>query len=665
MARTVPPASGRPTRRVVLLAAIAVVLGLGATGCRKEDSPVQGEGAPGIDAVAINQEMLQFLADKGAAGATVAVTRRGRLVWSTSYGWADQAEQIRMQPWHRSKIGSVSKVITAIGLLQLLEASAIGGLTTGPSTVDAKLSLALYGDPGSDFASPDWPEVTGPTALDDPELYWEAIRDGVQGMYPQTFETEMARFIDWGSAIQVRHLLTHTSGHLLSNDWFGAADEYAGGDYYALTYSQLHRYMLSAEVSGGEGGDNVQCADEEVLVEEDDPADSEQTFQLPPLLFEAGTQRCYSNHGFVVLGMLVDELAGPATYQEAIRQNILEPLGVTDVVPLNTDISELDAWPHGDELDPDKPSHLGTSTGGWAATATDLVRILCGLDRDTTHLRLLQPQTMSTMETVAFPEVDGDQPLGFDRRGTHSLVKSGAIGGGRSRIVKFLPGKFDAAPDDEINIAVNVNSAGQPSDTLLATIAGIVAAADIPEDYDLFDPAYPCVVPDEELGLAVPTPTPTATPGPTLVAPAPTSTQGPTLADPTPTGSRPTPPTVVIRQPTAGAHLAPRGVAQLAFSGLARAADGTVIPGTYYRWTATQAGTKTLLCAGSGIGTGAPPTTIGGLTTIVDCTSFAKALTNPFPGTGPPITIQLEARDAAGTLGSTTVVIVLTPPPGG
>jgi hypothetical protein len=131
----------------------------------------------------------------------------------------------------------------------------------------------------------------------------------------------------------------------------------------------------------------------------------------------------------------------------------------------------------------------------------------------------------------------------------------------------------------------------------------------------------------------------------------------PTRVNPTPTRVRP--PTVAIRQPTAGRHSAPRGVAQLTFSGLARDAAGAVIPGTNYRWTATQGGTKTVLCAGSGIGTGAPPTTIGGLTAKVDCASFTKSLPNPFRGAGPPITIQLEVRDAVGTIGSATVVIHL------
>ena len=68
------------------------------------------------------------------------------------------------------------------------------------------------------------------------------------------------------------------------------------------------------------------------------------------------------------------------------------------------------------------------------------------------------PATVSVMETVAFPDVDADQPLGWDERNTKGrLTKNGSISGGNSRIAKFLPGYFDSAPDDEINVAVMVN----------------------------------------------------------------------------------------------------------------------------------------------------------------------------------------------------------------
>jgi CubicO group peptidase (beta-lactamase class C family) len=668
----------RSTTAAALVSALILVTG--AAACKAPQSlvadpgpAVHGEGAPGVDAAAVDGSVLEYLSDNDMAGATVAVTRAGRLVWSKGYGWANTTKQIRMKPWHRSWIGSVSKVITTIGLLQQLESGEgdLDSIAIG-THLEAGLTRKLYGHPGTDFTSPSWPTVTEPTLLADPEVYWETMRDGVQNAFPDSFETEMATAIEWGSALDARHLLTHTPGYIVNGDSDEAADFF--GDDWEETYSQVHQFNLAGQREGDEGGDSVKCwLDGQFYVHKDDPDYTGQNYLLPPLLNPPGAKWCYSNHGFGVAGMAAGDLAGRVTYTRVIQENILDPLGLNDVVPKNTANDEdVDAWPHGSALDESDVNVLGTAAGGWSASAQDVARIMCGLDRDSNHLRLLKPETVATMETVPFPEAKSTQPLGWDSIYSNRLYKNGIISGGRSVIIKYLPGKFDTAPADEINVAFNVNSSGElPPESLLRSIAETVAAADIPDDYDLFDPAYACVV-EEELGLVNPTPAPTTpNPGATLVNPTPppsTPTPGATLVNPTPPAttvppSRPKPPTVAIRKPTPGQHLAPHRVAQLAFSGLARDADGKLIPGTYYRWTAIQGTTKTLLCAGSGIGTGAPPTTIGGLTTVVDCTSFTKALPNPFPGSGPPITIRLEARDAAGTIGSATVVITLFTPP--
>ncbi len=51
-----------------------------------------------------------------------------------------------------------------------------------------------------------------------------------------------------------------------------------------------------------------------------------------PLNFEPGTQFEYSNTNYYFLGMIIEQLSGMA-YDEYIRQNILNPLGLTDLYP--------------------------------------------------------------------------------------------------------------------------------------------------------------------------------------------------------------------------------------------------------------------------------------------------------------------------------------------
>ncbi len=665
--------------RIALLAITALVVGLGGTACDEDDWPVQGEGAPGIDE-SINGEVLAFLAEHDLPGATVAVTRAGRLVWSKAYGWANEGEQVRMKPWHRSRIGSVSKMLTAIGLLQMLESDqpSLGSLALGPSDLAAKLSQKLYGHPGADVDDASWPSVSEPTVLANPELYWEAMRDGVAELSPDTFDASMATMIDWASQVELGHLLSHTSGLVRSGPRALAA-EYFGIDESEVTYSHVHQAVLAGQTVSAENSSNLKCWVEGALyVDEEDEDFTGLTYQLPPFLFEPGTDECYSNHGFGLLGYIMDELAGPGeenTYRAIIEQGILEPLGLSGVVPNNVDIGELDAWPDGSTLDPESPSTLGMPTGGWSASAQDLVRIMCGLDRESNHLRLLDQATVTTMESIAYPNASSSQPLGWDKRYEHALTKNGKVGGGTSLIIKYLPGRFDAAPDDEINVAMNVNAGAEvPTIDLLRSIAATVAEADIDEDYDLFDPQHACV---KEPGLVAPSASATPTGGATLVIPTvePSPDTGGTLVAPTrtpdPRPSEPSRPTVTIRQPTAGQHTAPSGVASIQFSGMARDATGAVIPGAHYRWTAVQDNVRTPLCVGSGIGpapslSASPsPTGIGGLTTPKDCASFTGRLSQRSVGAGPPITILLEARDPSGTVGTASVVITLYHPPVG
>jgi hypothetical protein len=354
------------------------------------------------------------------------------------------------------------------------------------------------------------------------------------------------------------------------------------------------------------------------------------------------------------------------------------------VAPNDVETGDLDAFPHGSNFGTANPSGLGLATGGWSASARDLARIMCGIDRDSNHLRLLDPATVTVMETVAFPDVDADQPLGWDNRDDRRLTKNGVIGGGASRIAKYLPGELAEAPDDEINVAVMVNdSVSAPGTGLLDDIASVIAVADIPDDYDLFDPAYRCFVPEpepEEPGLVAPVPTiteppappplvnptvnptPTTNPRPTLVAPTtPPSTRGPILVVPTATRTPRTPPTVTIHLPGNGWQPAPNGVATIRFHGTAVDATNTEIPGTRLRWTIIDGSKPTVLCVGSHFGPA--PTAIGGIVNPADCTTFSRQFKNPVPGSGPNITIRLEAKDRSGLVGSAEVIIALHTPP--
>ena len=62
-----------------------------------------------------------FLHKWSIAGASVAVSRNGKLIYARGFGLADTVEQIQTQPFNQFRIASISKLITAIAVMKLHE----------------------------------------------------------------------------------------------------------------------------------------------------------------------------------------------------------------------------------------------------------------------------------------------------------------------------------------------------------------------------------------------------------------------------------------------------------------------------------------------------------------------------------------------------------------
>ncbi|PWL31004.1 serine hydrolase domain-containing protein [uncultured Roseivirga sp.] len=54
-------------------------------------------------------------------GATVALVKDEKLVYAKGFGYADKEGKVKVEPYHRFRIGSVSKLITAIAVLKLVD----------------------------------------------------------------------------------------------------------------------------------------------------------------------------------------------------------------------------------------------------------------------------------------------------------------------------------------------------------------------------------------------------------------------------------------------------------------------------------------------------------------------------------------------------------------
>jgi CubicO group peptidase (beta-lactamase class C family) len=54
-----------------------------------------------------------------------------------------------------------------------------------------------------------------------------------------------------------------------------------------------------------------------------------------PLEFDPGTQTTYSNFGYLVLGRIIEKASG-RSYEDYVKAEILEPLGITDNWPCSS-----------------------------------------------------------------------------------------------------------------------------------------------------------------------------------------------------------------------------------------------------------------------------------------------------------------------------------------
>lgn len=114
-----------PTRRTFLrsVAAAGVVHVLPCTAFAADTVPVTGTADPGL--APFDRLMTGFLAEHKVPGAALAVTRRGKVIYSRGFGFADPEKQLPVQPDALFRIASVSKPLTAVAVLQLVDAKKV------------------------------------------------------------------------------------------------------------------------------------------------------------------------------------------------------------------------------------------------------------------------------------------------------------------------------------------------------------------------------------------------------------------------------------------------------------------------------------------------------------------------------------------------------------
>ncbi len=114
-------------------------------------------------------------------------------------------------------------------------------------------------------------------------------------------------------------------------------------------------------------------------------------FASEPLLFAPGSQRRYSNGGFIVLGLIVEKASGQS-YFDYVRDHVYSPAGMTATGHLEADVPEAGVasgytrnWDDADHGKEPRRSNIytrparGSSAGGGYSTAMDLFRFALAL----------------------------------------------------------------------------------------------------------------------------------------------------------------------------------------------------------------------------------------------------------------------------------------------
>jgi len=309
--------------------------------------PISGLDQPAL--VSFDEVLATFMAEQRIAGAAFAVSHRGRLVYARGFGLADRERGQAVQPTDLFRIASVSKPITAVAVLQLVERKRL----------DLNASV------------------------------WEVLK---------LSEPSDARW----RQVTVLHLLHHTGGWDTEEakvDPIFASLRIAKALKVSLPVGPQHiiDYMLGQ-----------------------------------PLQFDPGSRFAYSNFGYCLLGRVIERVAGMG-YERYVRQEVLAPLGIRRMrlgrtLPSQRADTEVAYYDDQNRTAPAAVGPIGErvplpygawwldamdATGGWLASAVDLVRFACAFDNPA-KCPILRAESIATMfarpEGEAGVEVGGNYP---------------------------------------------------------------------------------------------------------------------------------------------------------------------------------------------------------------------------------------------------------------
>jgi CubicO group peptidase (beta-lactamase class C family) len=370
---------------------------------------------------------------------TVAVSKQGRLIHTKGYGFAlfDGGTKVPMQASMRSRIGSSSKAtVTGPAAYQLLAEHGID-----------PVNQTLYGPDGF---------FEGKFDADIQERIDELTPDSLDQLAGQSIN-----WADWYSKITIQHMFDHATGFDGGGDGKGAAEMFNVAEE-DVTYEMIHRHFLRTRT----------------------------------LLFEPGTDTDYSNHGFGLFTLVIEQLSGKP-YYGYVRDDYLSTMNLQNRIrPEYSRPDSCDAHNHKhgegdisslstDDLPAPVPFEfeqygVGLAAGGFRASAQDLAWVMTSLE-----------------SRYAWDEIDS---MGWMANSKGKLSHNGKLAGGTSVVQMFPEGYTAVGGTDLSGVKVALVTNIRTKDGSLGTLANLIALQvpthEVEADYNLWRTAlgsYSCV----------------------------------------------------------------------------------------------------------------------------------------------------------------------------
>lgn len=286
--------------------------------------------------------MQRFIQRWHVLGASVALAKDGKLVYERAFGYADEARTIPLQPYHLLRVASLSKSVTALAIMKLVEAGQLS------------LSHPVFGPQGYLMAAAYTQEIH------DPRLYH----------------------------ITVQQLLEHTAGwdRRISCDGYGSCDPIEFPTHVAAVMgvanpvgdSTLIRYMLRRGLDF-EPGERFAYSNVGYLVLgkvlEAVTHHSYEAWVRQYVLQPSGVHEAHLGHNLPAA-----RLERESDYQSRFRlPSCYDP---AQQVPAAYGGYQVEAM---------------NAHGGWLFSARDLARLLAALDSSASRPSLLSTATLRSM----------------------------------------------------------------------------------------------------------------------------------------------------------------------------------------------------------------------------------------------------------------------------